>query len=410
VSTGAEFGTPLFIYDDRPCVSSARLPRRLPRAHRRLRDRLCEQGVQLPRHGRVIAQEICRSTWPPAASWRRRAAAFPPRASTSTATQVGGRDRVWLDTGIGQFVVDSFEEIEGSKRPPGARRPPEVLVRVTPGVRLRRTTTCRPASRQQVRLRLRRLRARRCAAFAAQRTRARRHPCTSARNLRPELVPREIRGAVHALDDGAATPASSAASSTWRRLGIRYTEPTCRAPSPSSPNERHRRPRRTERHGMAMPRISSSPGVASPAKPRHRLHVAPSNHPGVRTTCRRRRHERQPAPMLYDSRYEAMLASKARARRPTWSPSPASTANPATSGARRAIAPPEPGDILVTPSTGLRLLHANNYNANLGRRRHGRRRSGARDHRARDLGRRAASAAPADSVISHDFGGTTVDK
>ena len=70
-------------------------------------------------------------------------------------------------------------------------------------------------------------------------------------------------------------------------------------------------------------------------------------------------------PMLYGSRYEALIADRA-GRRPGRRPrrSPACTASPATcSSATRCSPRPRAGDVLVTPATGAYgYAMANNYN------------------------------------------------
>ena len=125
--------------------------------------------------------------------------------------------------------------------------------------------------------------------------------------------------------------------------------------------------REVVRHGMAMPRILVEPGRSIAGKaavtayrvgtvkviPGVRTYVAVDG--GMSDNMR---------PMLYDSHYEAMLATKADV--------PATV--PVTVAGKHcesgdvlvrdiSIAPPEPGDVLVTPATGAYgYAMANNYN------------------------------------------------
>jgi diaminopimelate decarboxylase len=152
-------------------------------------------------------------------------------------------------------------------------------------------------------------------------------------------------------------------------LGIRYTE----ADMPSSIAEFAEMSvtavrAGVERHGMAMPRIFVEPGRSIAGKAAVTAYTVGTVKviPGVRTyVAVDGGMSDNLRPMLYDSRYEAMLASKAE--------------SPATDVVTVAgkhcesgdvlvrdvhIAPPEPGDILVTPSTGAYgYCMANNYNA-----------------------------------------------
>ncbi len=123
-----------------------------------------------------------------------------------------------------------------------------------------------------------------------------------------------------------------------------------------------------ERHGMAVPRIFVEPGRSIAGKAAVTAYTVGTVKviPGVRTyVAVDGGMSDNLRPMLYDSRYEAMLASKAE--------------TPATEVVTIAgkhcesgdvlvrdvhIAPPEPGDILVTPGTGAYgYAMANNYNA-----------------------------------------------
>lgn len=123
-----------------------------------------------------------------------------------------------------------------------------------------------------------------------------------------------------------------------------------------------------ERHGMVMPKLFVEPGRSIAGKAAVTAYTVGTVKviPGVRTyVAVDGGMSDNLRPMLYDSKYEAMLASKAEV--------------PATDVVTVAgkhcesgdvlvrdvhIAPPAPGDILVTPSTGAYgYSMANNYNA-----------------------------------------------
>ena len=305
-----------------------------------------------------------------------RAAGFPPgriyfHGNNKSVAEI----EAGLDVGIGHFVVDSFEEIERLEAAVAARGGrQEVLVRVTPGraAQHARLHPDRPAG-QQVRLRPGR-RPRRGGGAPP----PRRGPSRARRRARPHrladlragLVPPRGRGAVH-------RPRRLASRLRLRcrifniggGLGIRYTE----ADQPSSIAEFAEVSvtavrEGAGRHGMAMPRLFVEPGRSIAGKAAVTAYTVGTVKviPGVRTyVAVDGGMSDNLRPMLYDSRYEAMLASKAEA--------------PATDVVTVAgkhcesgdvlvrdvhIAPPEPGDILVTPSTGAYgYAMANNYNA-----------------------------------------------
>ena len=280
-----------------------------------------------------------------------------------------------LDAGIGHFVVDSFEEIERLEAAAAARgQRQQVLVRVTPGVRP--TTHDFVQTGQQdskfgfgladgrAREAVRRLK------DAAHLELVGVHAHIGSQIFELDSYRREVEVLFIALDD-------------WRRdvgfecrifnigggLGIRYTD--------GRQAELHRRVRRgrrravregAERHGMAMPKLFVEPGRSIAGKAAVTAYTVGTVKviPGVRTyVAVDGGMSDNLRPMLYDSRYEAMLASKAEA--------------PATEVVTVAgkhcesgdvlvrdvhIAPPEPGDILVTPGTGAYgYAMANNYNA-----------------------------------------------
>ena len=378
VDLAREFGTPLFIYDEQTVREQCRA---YHGAFRALIDDYeivyASKAFSCRAMAELIAQEdlsLDVATGGELAAAR--AAAFPPARiyfhgnNKSVAEIESG-----LDAGIGQFVVDSFEEIERLEAAAGARgRRQKVLVRVTPGVR--------PATHDYVQTGQQDSKfgfglADGCAAEAVRRLRRATHlelvgihAHIGSQIFDLSSYRREIEVLFIALDD-------------WRRdsgfechvfnmgggLGIRYTE----ADMPSSIAEFAETSvtavrAGAERHGMAMPRIFVEPGRSIAGKaavtaysvgtvkviPGVRTYVAVDG--GMSDNLR---------PMLYDSRYEAMLASKAE--------------SPATDVVTVAgkhcesgdvlvrdvhIAPPEPGDILVTPGTGAYgYCMANNYNA-----------------------------------------------
>jgi diaminopimelate decarboxylase len=126
--------------------------------------------------------------------------------------------------------------------------------------------------------------------------------------------------------------------------------------------------RGAELHGLPMPRLFVEPGRSIAGKAAVTAYTVGTVKviPGVRTyVAVDGGMSDNLRPMLYDSKYEAMLANKAE--------------TPATDVVTIAgkhcesgdvlvrdvhIAPPEPGDILVTPGTGAYgYAMANNYNA-----------------------------------------------
>jgi len=139
VDLAREFGTPLFIYDEQTVREQCRA---YHGAFRALIDDYeivyASKAFSCRAMAELIAQEdlsLDVATGGELAAAR--AAAFPPARiyfhgnNKSVAEIESG-----LDAGIGQFVVDSFEEIERLEVAAGARgRRQKVLVRVTPGVR-----------------------------------------------------------------------------------------------------------------------------------------------------------------------------------------------------------------------------------------------------------------------------------
>ncbi len=92
--------------------------------------------------------------------------------------------------------------------------------------------------------------------------------------------------------------------------------------------------REATRHGLPMPRILVEPGRSIVGKAGVTAYTVGTikEIPGVRTyVAVDGGMSDNLRPMLYDSRYEAMLANKAEVDPSEWSPSPASTARAATS-------------------------------------------------------------------------------
>ena len=279
-----------------------------------------------------------------------------------------------LDYGIGCFVVDSFHEIEllaAAARRRGVRQ--RVLVRLTPGVR--------PSTHSYVQT------GQADSKFGFGLT----------EGLADEAVRRllaaddlELVG-VHAHIGSQIFDLSShrrevevlfGAVADWRRdhgfecrlvnfgggLGIRYTEqdrPSSIAEFAEAVVSAARAS--AERYGLPLPRLLVEPGRSIAGKAAVTAYTIGTvkEIPGVRTyVAIDGGMSDNLRPMLYDSKYEAMLAGKAE--------TPASVV--VTVAGKHcemsdvlvrdvAIAPPEVGDVLVTPATGAYgYVMANNYN------------------------------------------------
>ena len=378
VDLAREFGTPLFIYDEQTVRDQCRAYHSAFRARTDNYEIVyASKAFSCRAMAELIAQEdlsLDVATGGELAAAR--AAAFPAKRiyfhgnNKSVAEIESG-----LDTGIGQFVVDSFEEIgrlEAAAAARGVRQ--EVLVRVTPGVRPNThdfVQTGQQDSKFGFGL------SDGLAADAVSRLRDAPHLSLvgihahiGSQIFELDSYRREVEVLFVALDD-------------WRRdfgfeccifnigggLGIRYTE----ADMPSSIAEFARVSvtavrEGAERHGMVMPKLFVEPGRSIAGKAAVTAYTVGTVKviPGVRTyVAVDGGMSDNLRPMLYDSKYEAMLASKAE--------------EPATDVVTIAgkhcesgdvlvrdvyIAPPEPGDILVTPGTGAYgYAMANNYNA-----------------------------------------------
>ena len=138
-------------------------------------------------------------------------------------------------------------------------------------------------------------------------------------------------------------------------LGIRYTERRhAELDRRVRRGERHGRHDGAARHGMAMPRLFVEPGRSIAGKAGVTAYTVGTVKviPGVRTyVAVDGGMSDNLRPMLYDSRYEAMLANKAET-------APTEVVTVAGKHCESGdvlvrdvrIAPPEPGDILVTPA------------------------------------------------------------
>ena len=378
VELARAFGTPLFIYDEQTVRDQCRAYHSAFRARTDLYEIVyASKAFSCRAMAELVAEEdlsLDVATGGELAAAR--AAAFPAERiyfhgnNKSVAEIESG-----LDTGIGQFVVDSFEEVERLEAAAAARgQRQKVLVRVTPGVR---PTTHDFVQTGQQDSKFGFGLADGCAAEAVRRLRHAAHlelvgihAHIGSQIFELDSYRREVEILFVALDD-------------WRRqtgfeccifnigggLGIRYTE----ADKPSSIAEFAAMSveavhEGAARHGMTTPKLFVEPGRSIAGKAAVTAYTVGTVKviPGVRTyVAVDGGMSDNLRPMLYDSRYEAMLASKAEAP-PTEVVTVAGKHCESGDVLVRDvhIAPPEPGDILVTPSTGAYgYCMANNYNA-----------------------------------------------
>lgn len=378
VDLADEYGTPLFIYDEQTLRDQCRA---YHRAFRELTDSYeivyASKAFTCRAMCELVAQEnlsLDVATGGELAAAL--AAAFPPdriyfHGNNKSVDEI----EAGLDAGIGQFVIDSFEEIERVESAAAARnRVQQVLVRVTPGVRPS-THDFVQTGQQDSKFGLGLADGR--AEEAVRRIRA-------AAHLELVGVHAHIGSQIFELDSyRREVEVLFVAIDEWRRslgfqcrilnigggLGIRYTN----ADMPSSIAEFAQVSvtavrEGVARHGMSMPRLLVEPGRSIAGKAAVTAYTIGTVKviPGVRTyVAVDGGMSDNLRPMLYDSRYEAMVANKAEV--------------PATELVTIAgkhcesgdvlirdiyIAPPEPGDILVTPGTGAYgYAMANNYNA-----------------------------------------------
>jgi diaminopimelate decarboxylase len=375
------FGTPLFIYDERALRDQCRayraeFGRRLEDVEivyaskafscRAMCELIAEEGLSLDvASGGELAMA--------------RLAAFPPdrvyfHGNNKTPPEI----ELALDVGIGHFVVDSFEEIAvldaavaARGGPPGGRQ--KVLVRLTPGVRPDTHAAVQTGQQDskfgfglgdgQAREAVARLLAAPHLELAGV------HAHIGSQIFDLSAFRREIEALVASLDE-------------WRRdlgfdchllnlgggLGIRYTP----RDEPASIGELAELTATAVREqvvarGLPLPRVLVEPGrsiVGKASVTAYRVGVI-KRIPGLRTyVAVDGGMSDNLRPMLYGSRYEAMLANKAEV--------PA-TVEVTVAGKHCEsgdvlvrdvlVAPPEAGDILVTPGTGAYgYALANNYN------------------------------------------------
>lgn len=378
VDLAREFGTPLFIYDEQTLRDQCRAYHAAFGA--RISDYeivyaskafTCRAMVELVRQEGLSLDVATGGELAVAV-----AAGFPPeRVYFHGNNKSEAEIEAGLDAGIGHFVVDSFEEIErleAAVARRGGRQ--EVLVRVTPGVRPD-THDFVQTGQQDSKFGLGLADGR--AAQAVRRLRDTEHlelvgvhAHIGSQIFELDSYRREVEVLFVAIDE-------------WRRdfgfdcrifnigggLGIRYTA----ADQPSSIAEFAEVSvsavrEGAERRGIPMPRLFVEPGRSIAGKAAVTAYTVGTVKviPGVRTyVAVDGGMSDNLRPMLYDSKYEAMLASKAEV--------------PATDVVTVAgkhcesgdvlvrdvhIAPPEPGDVLVTPGTGAYgYSMANNYNA-----------------------------------------------
>ena len=378
VDLALELGTPLFIYDEQTLRDQCRAYRA---AFGALTDRFeivyASKAFSCRAMAELVAQE---GLWLDVATGGElaaaRAAAGPPEhvcfhGNNKSVAEI----EAGLDARIGLFVVDSFEEIERLEGSAAARgRTQEVLVRVTPGVRPD-THDFVQTGQQDSKFGFGLADGR--AAEAVRRLR-------DAPHLQLAGVHAHIGSQIFELDSyRREVEVLFVAVDEWRRdfgfecrivnigggLGIRYTA----ADRPSSITEfaeiavgavRDG----AARHDIPMPRLFVEPGRSIAGKAAVTAYTVGTVKviPGVRTyVAVDGGMSDNLRPMLYDSKYEAMLASKAEV--------------PATEVVTVAgkhcesgdvlvrdvhVAPPAPGDVLVTPGTGAYgYAMANNYNA-----------------------------------------------
>jgi diaminopimelate decarboxylase len=378
VELAREFGTPLFIYDEQTLRDQCRAYHTAFGARTDLYEIVyASKAFSCRAMAELVAQEdlsLDVATGGELAAAL--AGAFPPaRIYFHGNNKSPAEIEAGLDAGIGHFVVDSFEEIERLEAAAAARgRSQEVLVRVTPGVRPN-THDFIQTGQQDSKFGF---------GLADGRAQEAVRRITEAPHLELAGVHAHIGSQIFELDSyRREVEVLFIAISEWRRdfgfecrifnigggLGIRYTT----ADQPSSIAEFAEIAVGAVRDGAAqhdlpMPRLFVEPGRSIAGKAAVTAYTVGTVKviPGVRTyVAVDGGMSDNLRPMLYDSKYEAMLANKAE--------------EPATEVVTVAgkhcesgdvlvrdvhIAPPESGDILVTPSTGAYgYAMANNYNA-----------------------------------------------
>ena len=378
VDLARRFGTPLFIYDEQTLRDQCRAYLKAFAAHvedfeivyaskafscRAMCELVAEEGLSLDvaSGGELAAARL--------------AAFAPERIYFHGNNKTRDEIELGFETGIGFFVVDSWEEI-GRLEETAARRGVEqqVLLRLTPGVR---PTTHSFVQTGQADSKF---------GFGLDDGRAREavERLQAAAHLRLAGVHAHIGSQIFELASyRREVEALVGALAEWRRelgfdcrllnmgggLGIRYTP----ADQPSSIAEfaevvTETAVGETRRKGLPVPKLLVEPGRSIAGKAAVTAYTVGTvkEIPGVRTyVAVDGGMSDNLRPMLYDSRYEAMIANKA-----TVSPTCVVTVagKHCESGDVLVrdvrIAPPEVGDILVTPATGAYgYVMANNYNA-----------------------------------------------
>ena len=378
VDLAHEFGTPLFIYDEQTLRDQCRAYHSAFGALTDLYEIVyASKAFSCRAMAQLVAQEDLSLD---VATGGELAAAlagrFPPaRIYFHGNNKSPAEIEAGLDVGIGHFVVDSFEEIERLEAAAAARgRSQDVLVRVTPGVRPN-THDFVQTGQQDSKF-----------GFGLADGRA----AEAVRLLRdaPHLelvgVHAHIGSQIFELDSyQREVEVLFVAIDEWRRefgfacrvfnigggLGIRYTA----TDQPSSIAEFAQIAvtavrRGAELHGLPMPRLFVEPGRSIAGKAAVTAYTVGTVKviPGVRTyVAVDGGMSDNLRPMLYDSKYEALLANKVEQEATDVVTVAGKHCESGDVLVRDVhIAPPEPGDILVTPSTGAYgYAMANNYNA-----------------------------------------------
>jgi diaminopimelate decarboxylase len=378
VDLAHEFGTPLFIYDEQTLRDQCRAYHAAFRARTDLYEIVyASKAFSCRAMAELVAQEDLSLDVATGGELAAAVAGGFPAAriyfhgnNKSPAEIAAG-----LDAGIGHFVVDSFEEIDRLEAAAAARdRSQEVLVRVTPGVRPNTHDFIQTGQQDSkfgfgladglAHEAVRRLK------DATHLELVGVHAHIGSQIFELDSYQREVEVLFVAIDD-------------WRRdfgfecrifnigggLGIRYTS----ADQPSSIAEFAEIAvtavrAGAEKHGMPMPRLFVEPGRSIAGKAAVTAYTVGTVKviPGVGTyVAVDGGMSDNLRPMLYDSKYEAMLANKAEEQATDVVTIAGKHCESGDVLVRDVhVAPPEPGDILVTPSTGAYgYAMANNYNA-----------------------------------------------
>jgi diaminopimelate decarboxylase len=378
VDLAREFGTPLFIYDEQTLRDQCRAYRAAFGARTDLYEIVyASKAFSCRAMAELIAQEdlsLDVATGGELAAAR--AAGFPPgRIYFHGNNKSPAEIEAGLDAGIGHFVVDSFEEIERLEAAAAARdQVQDVLVRVTPGVRPNTHDFIQTGQQDSK--------------FGFGLADGRAHQAVRRLRDAPHLelvgVHAHIGSQIFELDSyRREVEVLFVAIDEWRRdfgfaccifnigggLGIRYTS----ADQPSSIAEFaaiavDAVAAGAEKHGIPMPKLFVEPGRSVAGKAAVTAYTVGTVKviPGVRTyVAVDGGMSDNLRPMLYDSKYEAMLANKAEAEATDVVTIAGKHCESGDVLVRDVhIAPPEPGDIIVTPSTGAYgYAMANNYNA-----------------------------------------------